>query len=562
MADNKYTIQDLQDNLNYLNDTKTLIKQAIIDKGQEVSEDDTFRSYANKIEAIETGVDTSDATATPNDLVYPKTAYVNGTKIAGAITEKTEPLGVTPYKIRTSIEGVSDLVACNEDDIVLFTSPENLYVYKYDTVNKVFNLLRAIPNTTMYNKRIKITNCFYNNNDWCILITYSNYTVRSTNYVKDVAHIAELKYINGEYILTDNITQVGTEHYWLNPEFVYNKNNNLYLATYYRTGGNINQYICIYKLNYIPFSGECSYVTNISDIRIYDYGSDFYNNDAHFVYHSSYITSSGEMILFSGFYGDNNYGTNKILRLNSDLTSIVHQIDTGTYLSQGQCVAYDDLYINLYFYAELIRYTIYKWNGTNYVKINKFDTNYPKGFDITKCGAFTIKLVQNMLIFTYLNSNNQCLSYTAFIENDTLRFGETYDDPMNYPITHGNSDDIQTTSKFAMIKYGSDIKLFGIDTNGTRRLALTDINYTYYNTYNSDVVASDILVDKTAYNNQGIVKGSMPNNGALSYTPSDSEQSIPLGYTSGGTVAAADITKLNDYKSCLRLTQEILGGER
>ena len=45
----KYTPQDLQDNLDYLNETKDLIKQALIDKEQPVSDTDTFRSYADKI---------------------------------------------------------------------------------------------------------------------------------------------------------------------------------------------------------------------------------------------------------------------------------------------------------------------------------------------------------------------------------------------------------------------------------------------------------------------------------------------------------------------------------
>ena len=53
MAD--YTVQDLQDNLDYLNNTKQIIKQSIINKGQSISDTDTFRSYADKISAIETG---------------------------------------------------------------------------------------------------------------------------------------------------------------------------------------------------------------------------------------------------------------------------------------------------------------------------------------------------------------------------------------------------------------------------------------------------------------------------------------------------------------------------
>lgn len=43
------------DKLNYLNDTKQAIKQAIIDKGVSVADADTFRSYADKILSIQSG---------------------------------------------------------------------------------------------------------------------------------------------------------------------------------------------------------------------------------------------------------------------------------------------------------------------------------------------------------------------------------------------------------------------------------------------------------------------------------------------------------------------------
>lgn len=45
----------IADKLTYLNGTKDAIKQAIIAKGVEVTDTDTFRSYANKIEAIQSG---------------------------------------------------------------------------------------------------------------------------------------------------------------------------------------------------------------------------------------------------------------------------------------------------------------------------------------------------------------------------------------------------------------------------------------------------------------------------------------------------------------------------
>lgn len=50
----------IQDKLAYLEETKEAIKQSIIAKGVSVSEEDTFRSYADKIETIEAGGGTGD----------------------------------------------------------------------------------------------------------------------------------------------------------------------------------------------------------------------------------------------------------------------------------------------------------------------------------------------------------------------------------------------------------------------------------------------------------------------------------------------------------------------
>ena len=55
-----------------------------------------------------------------------------------------------------------------------------------------------------------------------------------------------------------------------------------------------------------------------------------------------------------------------------------------------------------------------------------------------------------------------------------------------------------------------------------------------------------------------MITGTMPNNGELSYTSSTEEQTIPAGYTSGGTIAPAPITD-TEYDECLELSQQILG---
>ena len=51
-----------------------------------------------------------------------------------------------------------------------------------------------------------------------------------------------------------------------------------------------------------------------------------------------------------------------------------------------------------------------------------------------------------------------------------------------------------------------------------------------------NLVAEDLLFGKTATGNSGLVVGSAPNNGIINITPKAVAQSIPVGYTSGGTV--------------------------
>ena len=88
-------VEELNTQLEYLDETKGLIKQAIIDKGQSISENDTFRSFVQKINDIETRIETANI-----PIWYVKDSRVDMTELISRIID--EKISLSYYSLKDS----------------------------------------------------------------------------------------------------------------------------------------------------------------------------------------------------------------------------------------------------------------------------------------------------------------------------------------------------------------------------------------------------------------------------------------------------------------------------
>ena len=206
-------------------------------------------------------------------------------------------------------------------------------------------------------------------------------------------------------------------------------------------------------------------------------------------------------------------------------------------------------------------------NGGVGNKLTRIDTNRVRSSNANNINAV---LYDNMriVIANNLYYLNEDLSIGELIKENVIS-GYTANMMLTYiydtyylslkdgKIYYFNTD----TNSFELYK---TVALLSRTNTPLRARAYTDRSYYYliapelsskvvgYNCYGEELYlpaynfgnSGNLLTGDALYNKFGtVISGTMPNNGALNYTPSTSQQTIPAGYTSGGTVAAVSMTE-------------------
>ncbi len=487
------------------------------------------------------GQNTSDATATADDIIAPKTAYVNGEKVEGSIIPTYVKSGLNISKETLSVEA-------NQNYVLDYSYDNNLVI-----------------SASSYNN---ITDVVINNSTSMKSINISEIDVNYTNF-QDAKFYGETE---------NNIQKI---------ILVVNDGSNSYIVTL--------------KINVLSLE-----ITEIKiDTTNLLYGTDLY----------------GVKIIFNPVFTDVVTIALKHQK-NYKGTAIVHQFkvvsDSYQLLSKVEIIGSFNKYmlaqnnfidmiwssngLNLLLIFSAMNeskqrpkhtYIIYYSYGlTNATVINTDltenaptcflnDKYFIKGSNIYNYENQTITLYKTL---TEIVSNNISDYMTVLNDYYLIHFVKdnnavniySYDDDFNFTFIKSYSWNITLSSPavssntlvFAnyyslnRILYSEDNVVQSIYTGNepsNEYESLNIVGIEYYNTSSCITTSNKILKDEKVFTSVGKIKGTMPNNGALNYTPTTEAQTIPAGYTSGGTVEAMDITNSEDYIICNSLAKEILG---
>ena len=518
-------MSDLKTNLQQILDEKnSKIIPENIKKGIEI-----FGVTGTLEDSGGTGIDTSDATATVNDIINPKTAYVNGKKLVGTMIPKYASTGEVNYSDSNSITtkvSVQNSTKVLVDGYRLCLDGSNINVY-----NSEMQLVNSYPLSDFgidASKAYKsLDACDYVDDTGSILVVLT--CSYSEGWAGGAVTVSMLYYKNGELGIISHSDQTSKYKTFSKPSgwghhaiACYHNANSFILSSY---GQGVYKIIVSSMLSYSETKLENASSSDLNQLA----RSSLSDNDKYLALNLMKTEYNGRYLV--------DIETDTIILTQSNLSDFI--LVDNNYVIIG-----DDYYKIENDELTLIKNRITGQLNTT-INNNKEPTGYVQGNYSNHLLAIS-NTTNGILLYTLNNIEtgecNLVNSYTTSVDGNYVCI---------YPSIEGLTLATSSLEGKDVVPVFDNMKITSITKDGT----------IYMDTSDATAINNSILQDKIAYSNNEKLIGTMPNNGELNFSVSDKNQTIPKGYTSGGTIEASPILN-TEYDNCLDIAYNILGQVR